>query len=129
MDHEQAFHSFVVSEKQDRYAQSLRSPKDRKKLVDRLNHNHDFDPRFLLSIPSDRQTESTILELLRTRGAPETCHVISANPQLDGKQMPLVDALAKTVAMGHGTVVSCIPGKLAYYEGEDPGERFLLVRP
>jgi hypothetical protein len=39
----------------------------------------------------------------------------------------LLDALKETVGYGIGTVLSCVPGKLAYFEGE-LRERFLLVR-
>jgi len=30
--------------------------------------------------------------------------------------------------MGNGTLLSCIPGRLGYFEGEDPGERYVLAR-
>jgi hypothetical protein len=48
----------------------------------------------------------------RAMGAPETCHVIG---EREGEDMDLL------------TVLSCIPGKLAYFAGEIR-ERFLLVR-
>ena len=56
---------------------------------------------------------------------PETCHVIGG--EHDGKDMELLTALKQIVGYGTGTVLSCIPGKLAYFEGEIR-ERFLLVR-
>ena len=129
MPHEEQFHKFVIPEKQERYAQHLRSRKHRKKLLDRLNHNADFNPKFLLRLANDDQDELAIFALLQRRGAPDECYVISTNENIDGHRMPLVQALSKTVAMGYGTVISCIPGKLGYYEGEDPGERYLLVCP
>ncbi len=43
--------------------------------------------------------------------------------------MLLTDALAAVVGRGFGTILVCIPGSLAYYEGEDPGERYILERP
>ena len=58
-------------------------------------------------------------------GAPETCHVIGG--EHDGKDLELLTALKQIVCYGTGTVLSCIPGKLAYFEGEIR-ERFLLVR-
>jgi hypothetical protein len=58
-------------------------------------------------------------------GAPETCHVIGG--EHDGKDMDLLTALKQIVGYGTGTVLSCLPGKLAYFEGEIR-ERFLLVR-
>ena len=41
--------------------------------------------------------------------------------------MELLAALKETVGYGIGTVISCMPGKLAYFEGE-LRERFLLLR-
>ena len=64
-------------------------------------------------------------DILRAMGAPGTCHVIGG--EHDGKDMELLIALQQIVGYGTGTVLSCIPGKLAYFEGEIR-ERFLLVR-
>jgi hypothetical protein len=47
---------------------------------------------------------------------------------LDGGWMDLQDALDWTVATGTGTLISCIPGELAYYEGEDINLRYILQR-
>jgi hypothetical protein len=58
-------------------------------------------------------------------GAPETCHVIGGPG--DGEDTELLTALKQIVGYGIGTVLSCVPGKLAYFEGEIR-ERFLLVR-
>jgi hypothetical protein len=40
--------------------------------------------------------------------------------------MDLLAALELVIGSGLGTVISCIPGKLAYYEGELPGDRYVL---
>ena len=66
-----------------------------------------------------------IASILRTIGAPETCHGIGGKH--DGEDMELLTALKEIVGYGRGAVLSCIPGKLAYFEGE-VRERFLLVR-
>ncbi len=69
-----------------------------------------------------------VLTELRQRGAPEACYVISTRSDLDGRTMPLAEALGEVHAMQMGTLISCIPGQLAYYEGEDPHERYVLHR-
>ena len=38
-------------------------------------------------------------------------------------------ALEKTVGTGSGTIISCIAGKLAYFEGEEQNQRYILERP
>ena len=42
--------------------------------------------------------------------------------------MDLRDALGATVTFGMGTLISCIPGELAYYEGESLHARYILQR-
>jgi len=51
---------------------------------------------------------------------------ISEDPSLDQKELPLVEALDRIIGRGMGTVLSCIPGCLAFVETED--ERFILER-
>jgi len=53
---------------------------------------------------------------------------MSENPEIDGRDLPLRDALSKTVAMDAGTLISCIPGKLAYFEMEGFDGRYILER-
>jgi hypothetical protein len=42
--------------------------------------------------------------------------------------MFLHQALQETIGQGYGTLISCIPGKLAYFEGEEVNHRFILKR-
>ena len=127
--HEEQFaRAFVVPEKRARYLSLLESQRGRKKLLDGLNHCHDLDPRFAKLIPSNQQSEESIENLLRQKGAPDKCHVMSDNPDIDNREMALSDALSKTVALDAGTLISCIPGRLAYFEMEGFDERYILER-
>ena len=127
--HEEEFaRNFIVPEKRARYLTLLGSNRGRKKLLNGLNHCHDLDPRFAKLVPSNQDSEQSIEELLRRKGAPETCHVMSDNSDIDNREMPLRDALSKTVAMDAGTLISCIPGKLAYFEMEGFDGRYILER-
>ena len=65
---------------------------------------------------------------LRAKGAPDTCHVLSESAALDGREIPLASAHADIVGQGMGAFVSCIPGKLGYFESEELGERYMLER-
>jgi hypothetical protein len=42
--------------------------------------------------------------------------------------MSLDIALKQIVGYEFGTIVNCVPGKLAYFEGEGPKHRFILER-
>ena len=129
MGHEEKlFKAFIVPERRGRYLSLLKSAKKRTKLVNRLPHCHDIDPRYSRLVPVHLQTSEEIYSLLAAEGAPQTCHVVSELGDVDGRDMPLLEALDAVVASGMGTLLSCIAGKLAYYEGEDPGERYILQR-
>ena len=127
--HEEQFaRAFVVPEKRARYLSLLESHRGRKKLLNGLNHCQDLDPRFAKLIPSNEQSEQSSENLLRTKGAPDKCHVMSDNPDIDNREMALTDALSKTVAMDAGTLISCVLGKLAYLEMEGFDGRYILER-
>ena len=108
--------AFVLSNKQERYL----VPKQRKKFVDGLYHFDEFDRSWEVAIPPSQQTAEEIVRLLKSRGAPETCYAISTNRKIDQKRIVLYDALQRIVGGSDGTLLSCIPGKLAYFEGESP---------
>jgi hypothetical protein len=129
MDHETALISaFVLPAKRARLLGFVRSPKRRRKLIDNLYHFGDLDPRFLVEIAPSQQHPEAIAELLARRGAPSQCHVISTDGDLDGRDLPLVEALTRIVGFGGGALVSCIPGRLGYFEGESRKDRFILDR-
>ena len=127
MSHEAEFiKRFVSPAKRGRYLSLIESPKGRKKFLNALDHFDDLDTRYARLIPTSIQTIVHIEALLRQRGAPEHCHVISSNADIDDREMLLTEALNQIIGAGSGTVVSCVPGKLAYFEGEEQNQRFIL---
>lgn len=130
MEHEAVvIRAFIVPERRARYLDRLLSPKGRRKFMKRnFPHMNDLDPRYAQKIDPRRQHAPQIYELLRDRGAPEACYVMSATADLDGQRVGLREALEDVVGWHDGTFISCIPGKLAYFEGEDPNERYILER-
>ena len=127
--HEEMFaRNFINPKKRDRYLSLLDTSKGRSKVVHGLDHCEDIDSRYANQAPVDQQNPNAIEKMLRQKGAPEVCHVMSSNPEIDEKEMPLREALKETIGMGMGTLISCIPGRLAYFENEDAGERYILER-
>lgn len=93
-----------------------------------LWNRRDFDERYMRRIPKP-QTVSQIFDLLRQRGAPGRCYVISLDEERDGRILDLREALDAVVGVYFPALLSCIPGELAYYEGEQGwGERYILQR-
>ena len=130
IDHEVAFvRAFIVAAKQERLVELLAKPKRRRDVLRTLYHFRDLDRRFMTKVPPAEQTASGIETLLRARGASELCHAISTDESLDGKTVSLRDAITRiTGRVGHGTLLSCLPGHLGYFEGEESGERYVLER-
>jgi len=127
--HEEMFaRSFIVPDKKERYLSLLGSRKGRKKIVDGLNHHTPLDRRYAHLLSSAQQNVPAIETILKQKGAPEVCYIMSSDPDIDGKEMELHQALMTVVDSNIGTVVSCIAGKLGYFEFEDIGERYILER-
>jgi hypothetical protein len=118
--------AFVKRNKRDRYREILSNPRLRRKFTDQLAHFADFDPKYRLSIPSNKLFVNNIALELKKRHSPTIVFAISEDPRLDQKELPLVEALIQVVGRGMGTILSCIPGRLAFVETED--ERFILER-
>jgi hypothetical protein len=119
--------AFVKRNKRDRYREILSNPRLRHKFTSTLAHFKDFDPKFRLPFLSKKLSVDNIAIELRKRHSPNIVFAISENRALDQKELPLIEALKQIVGHGMGTVLSCIPGFLAFVETED--ERFILERP
>jgi hypothetical protein len=118
--------AFVKRSKRDRYREIVSDPRKRHKFTSQLAHFTDFDPKYRLPIPSDKLFVENIARELQKRHSPNIVFAISENPALDQKELLLVEALNLIVGRGMGTVLSCLPGRLAFVETEE--ERFILER-
>ena len=118
--------AFILPSKRDRYLEFLASPKRRAKFIAELAHFKHLNPKFALSIPGSQTNPVSLHKLLVAKGAGLKCWVISENSELDGREVDLEAALKETIGRQMGTFISCVPGKLAYFEDEDG--RFILQR-
>jgi len=121
--------SFIVKDKRERFLSFLSNPKRRGEITRRLADGREIDSRCHVKIAADQQDPASIAKLLKARGAGADCYVLSENKTLDGKRMLLLEALAQTVGYGMGTIISCVPGALAYFEGEGQSHRVILTSP
>lgn len=120
--------AFVAPDRRERYLTLLGSARGRAKLQNGLAHFRDLDRRFAKPIAPAEQTPAGIAALLQARGAPDECVLLAEDCALDGRRLALTEALRQVLGRGMGAFVSCIPGRLAYFEGESAGERWLLER-
>ena len=128
---------FFLPDKRERFLEFVSNGKSRRKLTRELAHFRWFDQRFAAPIPwrvdpnlklaqRHNQGIENIASLLKSKGAGETCWAISEDSNLDGKQLSLEGALEDTIGRGMGTILSCIPGRLAIFTGEN--ETLLLAK-
>ena len=120
--------AFVLGERCARVLHQLTNPKRRQKFVAELPHFERFDSRWIVTIPANQQNADGIERILLRKGAPTDCYVLSVNASIDRRTMSLRTSLDLVVCREPGTILSCISGRLAYYEGEQPGNRYVLER-
>jgi len=129
--------AFVQKDKQERFVGFLANPRNRRKFTRSLPPFCWFDRRFATPITwkvdsklplGERHLQEieNIFRLLKSKGAGPTCWAISEDTGIDGRELDLGEALEDVIGNDTGTILSCVPGKLAYYEGED--EALLLAR-
>jgi hypothetical protein len=120
---ESTIRAFIVAASQARWLGALASRKRRRGFLDRLNHCRDLDERFATPVASDVD----VIAALRTLGSPTICYVMSDFATIDGLEMSLDEAVNQAESGGWGTIISCIPGRLAYYSDEAGSRRRMLL--
>ncbi len=122
------FEAFVVPSKRRRYLELLGTERGREKIRFALDHFGDLDLHYCHRIKPSQQRFDNILQALNNLGAPPVCYVMSSDADLDRRQMDLSAALKNIIGLGQGAFVSCVPGKLAYFESEEKNERYICHR-
>jgi hypothetical protein len=128
-DHERGFLSFLAEPTRPRLETLLKlGQKRRPDVRELLRHSVRLDHRFAQHLTGSDAFCGPVDTMLCERGAPPTCYVLAANSDIDGRKMPLGEALAAVIGMGDGAFVSCVPGRLGFYEYEDMKSSYLLSR-
>lgn len=119
--------AFIERSRQERCLYLLADQKRRKKFTGKLSHFKWLDVRFVKAIPSSTaHTAAEIAAFLRSKGASERVWVISQRSAIDGQELGLEAALEAVWGSDWGTFISCVPGRLAYFNEEEGS--FLLKR-
>jgi hypothetical protein len=119
--------NFVCKERQERYLSLILTKKGRSKLRRYIAHFKDLDGKFIQEA-NRLKTSHELENLLKSMGAADICYVISENSKYDGKSMNLSEVTNLLFNSGIAYFLSCVPGKLVYYEGEETNQKFLLLR-
>jgi hypothetical protein len=107
----------------------LKSEKGRDKLRYELSKRNDLNLKFARLIAKNNQNYQAIYDMLIAYHPPAYCYIMSSYAFTDEKEMPLDLALKQTINNSFNTLISCVPGKLAYFELEYGDLKYLLFRP
>jgi hypothetical protein len=124
-EHEAGLALFLEPSSRDRFRHALTSVRARSKFRAKLAHFAHLDKRFATRV-SDK---SLVAAGLHELGAPRVCYVMSEDSELDGRFMPVEDAIRLTVEAQAGSLISCLPGLLGSFVGEEPKAAWILRRP
>jgi hypothetical protein len=131
VSHEASFvQAFIDKHYKDRWLMLLNKPKRRDDFLAELHGTGDgdaLDERYFERIPSS-WTSEIILARLKELGAGPRCYVFSSDTSLDRKEMSVEEAVSEVLGHQMGSVISCRPGRLAYWEAEGPDDRVICHR-
>ena len=128
-DHERGFLEFLLEPTRRRMETLLElGDKRRRDVRSLLHHSVRLDPRFAQHLVGAEAFPGPVEVLLRKKGSPTTGYVLAANGDLDGREIPLALALDAIIGMSNGAFISCIPGKLGFYEFANMKSSYILSR-
>ncbi|WP_045690344.1 hypothetical protein [Hymenobacter sp. AT01-02] len=93
------------------------------------NLSRRLDLRYCIHLPKgSKQQDIAFVRQAITPYHLTACYVLSAYEPLHKQTMSIAEALEAVVGESNTTLLSFIPGKVAYFEGHSVGDRFLCIR-
>ena len=129
---ELVINTFILKRRRERARFELFNEKKREHFLWHMHNEASFESNYMERIKESVSSPRIVYDILKKRGAPDNCYVMSLFSPYDGQIITLEQGLAEVVFNGHG-LISCIHGSLAYFEEEVPAgsgtpARFLLVK-
>ena len=113
----------------ERAARQLASTTGRQKWLRKLRHGDWVLPKYKIEFPKGSRSDAAMLAAMRAAGAGPTCYVIASDSGLDDSFQPLAEMIiGGHKFFGHGTILSSIPGKLAFFRTAWPHQHFIVHR-
>ena len=117
---------FIINHKQDRYLGFINKERTRFKFTSGLYHFKDFKWNLFRAIPGNENERTTIMSKIDNNKNINSCYVISANKDLDGKLFTVSDAIDNVVGQ-EGTILIFGDAEIVYYEAEAMDGRFISI--
>jgi hypothetical protein len=128
LDHAALLGPFLVTRWRSRYDSVRPGSRRRAELFNKLCHEYAEVLDWRYARPAGAAPEKELRQL----GAEPRCYCLCGPDELDGREVPLGEALAALSGRGLPVLLVCRPGVLAYFEPEHEGgagKRFILQRP
>ena len=89
----------------------------------------ELDERYCAKLPrGSQQQDIAFVRQFLSNYKLTTCYVLSAYEPFNQQTMLIEDALNQIVGSSFTTIISFLPGKVAYFEGHSPGDRYLCIK-
>lgn len=124
---EQFVRSFIEKGRQSRYLSFLSNPKKRAKILEKLSHGLDLDPRIKM-LDVSGMPMSKIHSILTAKVASKSCHIIADTSDMDGTECEIDAALKFSNFHTFGAILAFDPARLVYYKTESPGPCYILEK-
>lgn len=120
----------IEPNEKDRARRALATTESRSKWLEkRLSHNVEMHPEYTKEVPRGQRDGESIINILRDLGAPQECYIVASDHESDDSFQSLSDVLTNRYAeFWHGTILSCIPGRLALFKTAPPHKSFIVYR-
>ena len=119
----------IHPDERTRAKRQLATAKGREKFLDHLRHNFEMHPDHTVEPDKGKRDPDSLLAALREKGAGADCYVVASDRDFDGTMQPLEEMVRRAAdVFYHGTIFSCVPGKLALYKQAVPHGTVLVHR-
>lgn len=129
--HLQGVLRLIDPNERERAKRLLATPKGRQKWLGHLLHHVSMHADFTNPLGrGERGAEAALLKAMAL-GAPKQCYVFASDAAtLDDTFQPLEEFVRTRLSeCGHGTILSCIPGRLAIFRSAGRYEHSVVWRP
>jgi hypothetical protein len=100
--------------------------KRRPQLIEAIHTSEFLDRAAIVELANPDFSAETVLVQMLSLGPDQECYALSALGSLDGKVLPLKEALAEIVGYTVETVLFCPVRRVGYYEGGHAKDRCIL---
>jgi hypothetical protein len=131
MEQLQAFiESFVAKRYKDNWLHKIACAKPNHNLVRGMDALYrELDERYCEQLPKgNQQKEITFVLKAIAEYKLTNCCVLSAYEPFNQKTMLIEEALNNIVGSSSTTIISFLPGKVAYFEGHSIGDRYMRIK-